>query len=80
MVVANFLWPFKRFGLLGFLVGLLYWPIAIPFTLVIGLVYALPTVYLSVRMAFYSKSAIFERGRKRKKNKPYQVNLIEIVW
>jgi len=75
MVVSNMLWPFKHFGLLGFLVGMVYWPIAIPFTILIALIYSLPTVYLTVRMIFYSKSAIIERARKRKKNKPYQVSV-----
>lgn len=73
MAVANVIWPFKRFGCLGLLVGIIYWPIAIPLTVVICIVYSLPTVYLTVRMAYSSKSAIFEKARRRKKNRPYQV-------
>jgi len=73
MAVANVVWPFRRFGLLGCLVGIVYWPIAIPLTALVCLVYALPTMYLTVRIAFFSKSAIFEKGRRRKKNRPYQV-------
>lgn len=74
MVTSNVIWPLKRFGLLGCVVGLVYWPIAIPVTLVVAGVYLIPTIYLTVRMAFYSRSAIFERMRRRKKNKPYQIN------
>jgi len=75
MVVSNIVWPLKRYGLLGFLVGIVYWPIALPITLFIGIVYAVPTIYLSIRMIFYSKSAIFERARSRKKNRKYQARV-----
>lgn len=74
MATTNMIWPFKRFGMLGCLVCLVYWPIAIPFTVIVVAVYSIPTIYLTLRMAFYSKTAIFERMRRRKKNKPYQVN------
>jgi hypothetical protein len=74
MAVANFVWPFRYFGLMvGCLVGLIYWPIALPMTAVVCMVYCLPTVYLTVRLLFYSKSAVSEKARKRKKNRPYQV-------
>ena len=75
MIVSNIIWPFKNYGFLGCLVALVYWPVILPITVAISLVYFLPTVYLTVRMIIYTKEAIFERSRRRKKNKPYQVNV-----
>jgi len=57
MMVANVIWPFQRFGLAGCLVVFVYWPIALPFTCIVNAIYYLPTVYLTVRMFFYSKRA-----------------------
>ena len=75
MAVSNVIWPFKKFGFLGCLITIVYWPIAIPLTAIVCAIYSLPTIYLTIRMAFYSKTAIFERLRRRKKNKPYQVSI-----
>jgi len=57
MMVANVIWPFQRFGLAGCVVALVYWPIALPLTCIVNAIYYLPTVYLTVRMFFYSKRA-----------------------
>jgi len=72
LLVANVVWPFEKFGLLGFLVGLIYWPIAVPATLVISVAYFIPTVYLTVRMAFHSKIATVVKAR-RSHHKTYKV-------
>jgi len=72
MVVSNVIWPFKKFGLLGFFVGLLYWPIAVPISLVISVAYFIPTFYLTVRMAFHSKIATVVKAR-RSHRKTYKV-------
>ena len=56
-MVANVIWPFQRYGLAGCVVALVYWPVALPFTCVVNAIYYLPTVYLTVRMFFYSKRA-----------------------
>lgn len=72
MVVANVIWPFEKFGMLGLLVGLLYWPIAVPITLIISAAYFIPTIYLTVRMGFHSKIATVVKAR-RSHHKTYKV-------
>jgi hypothetical protein len=57
MTVSNVIWPFQRYGLAGCLVVLVYWPIVLPLTSLVYAFYCLPTVYLTVRMFFYSKIA-----------------------
>lgn len=57
MMVSNVIWPFQRYGLVGCLVVLVYWPIVLPLTSLVYAFYCLPTVYLTVRMFFYSKLA-----------------------
>ena len=74
MVVANVIWPFKKFGLLGCFVGLVYWPIALPITAVMSLAYFIPTVYLTVRMGFHSKIATVVKAR-RSHRKTYKVRV-----
>ena len=70
--VANVIWPFKRFGILGCLVGPFYWIIALPLTLVVSIAYSIPTIYLTVRMAFHSKVASVVKAR-RSHRKTYKV-------
>jgi len=74
MVVANVIWPFRKFGLFGFLVALAYWPIALPLTAIISLAYFIPTVYLTVRMGFHSKIATVVKAR-RSHRKTYKVRV-----
>jgi len=72
MLVLNVIWPFKRYGLLGCFVGLAYWPIAVPVSLAISAAYFIPTIYLTVRMAFHSKIATVVKAR-RSHRKTYKV-------
>jgi len=72
VVVSNVIWPFKKFGMLGFFVGLLYWPIAVPISLLIAAAYFIPTIYLTVRMGFHSKIATVVKAR-RSHRKTYKV-------
>jgi len=74
MLVANVIWPFKRFGLLGCAVGIVYWPLAVPLSLVISVAYFVPTIYLTVRMAFHSKLASVVKAR-RSHRKTYKVRV-----
>ena len=74
MFMANVIWPFKRFGMLGCLVGPIYWPIAMPITVLIAIAYFIPTIYLTVRMAFHSKIASVVKSR-RSHRKSYKVRI-----
>jgi hypothetical protein len=74
VVVGNVIWPFKQFGAFGCLISLIYWPIVIPLTLLVALVYVVPTLYLTMRMIVYSAAAIRVRISRRKKSRPYQIN------
>ena len=75
MAVSNLLWPFQKYGILiGTIVSLFYWIVMIPLTLLIGMIYCCPTIYIIYRLIHYCRMAIFVRLRIREKpNKPYQV-------
>ena len=64
MMVSNMVWPLKNFGVLGCCVGIIYWPLAIIGSLVVGTVYLLPTLYLTFRMAYHSKLAVVVMSQK----------------
>ena len=67
---SNFIWPFQRFGLFGCVVALVYWPIVIPLSVVVYILYCLPTVYVCFRMLFHaSDSATPARMHTRKSGK-----------
>ncbi|CAD5112688.1 DgyrCDS1910 [Dimorphilus gyrociliatus] len=53
----NILYPMRKFGLLGIIVGLIYWPFAIPFSLLVCVIYCLPLFYLIFRMLRYARDA-----------------------
>lgn len=73
MMVSNIIWPFKRFGIIGCFVCLVYWPVVLPLTVVVFIFYCLPTMFITSRMLFYSKKAFHERRIKRSK-RSYRVN------
>jgi hypothetical protein len=74
MAVSNIIWPLKRFGIYGCVVGIVYWPLAFLYTAAICIGYLLPTIYLSFRIAYYAKTAIFVKERLSKRTM-YQVRL-----
>lgn len=74
MAVSNMIWPLKRFGIYGVVVGIIYWPLALLYTSLICIGYLLPTIYLSFRMAYYARTAIFVKERLSQ-SKMYQVRL-----
>ena len=50
LAIANLLWPFKRFGIFGCLIGIVYWPLIMPISAVVCVVYCLPLVFLTCRV------------------------------
>ena len=74
MMIENFIWPFKRYGILGCCVAIVYWPIALPLTLIVYIFYSIPTIYLTVRMLFYSRRAFLEQIRTRSGVRKYQIS------
>jgi len=74
MFMSNAIWPFKKFGMLGCLVGLVYWPVAMPLTLIVSIAYSIPTIYLTIRMAVYSKVASVIKAR-RSHRRTYKVRV-----
>ncbi|XP_013388238.1 uncharacterized protein LOC106157206 [Lingula anatina] len=66
-LVAVVLLPLERFGVCGFLFGLLYWPVVVPVCLIMVPFYCLPTLYLSIRMLFNSQMSL-----QRFRSKPDQ--------
>ena len=74
MFMANVIWPFKEYGLLGCLVGMVYWPVALPLTTIVAIAYSIPTMYLTVRMAVHSKIASVVKTR-RSHRKIYKIKV-----
>jgi len=74
MFMANVIWPFKRFRIFGCLVSLVYWPIALPLTIIVSVAYFIPTIYLTVRMAVHSKVASVVKAR-RSHRKTYRIRI-----
>ena len=60
---SNVIWPFQRFGLFGCVVALVYWPIVMPLSVVVYILYCLPTVYVCFRMLFRAAD-VGSTGRK----------------
>ena len=54
MLVSNFIWPFQRFGVMGSLVALLYWPIALPVSVALWVCYCLPVTYFPYRIMYWA--------------------------
>lgn len=70
MLVGNVIWPFQKYGVCGLFVVVIYWPIAIPITLIIFVLYSLPLTYLTIRMFFYSR--VMETVRKSSRVRTYR--------
>jgi len=64
MIASNVVWPLENFGALGCCVGIIYWPLAVTGSLIVGAVYLLPTLYLTYRMAHHSKLAAVVMARQ----------------
>jgi len=74
VIASNVVWPLKNFGALGFCVGIVYWPVVVAGSLLVGAVYLLPTLYLTFRMAHHSKLAAIIMSRQSNNNK-YKVRV-----
>ena len=53
VLAKNIVWPFKRFGVLGFFIGLVWWPIMLPITLLATCFYCVPLIFLTSRIIFH---------------------------
>ena len=54
MVIKNFLWPFQKFGILGIFLGLIWWPLILPISLLACVIYCLPLVFLTCRILLHT--------------------------
>lgn len=77
LMVENIIWPFKRYGVLGCLVAIVYWPVFLPLTVIVYVFYSIPTMYLTFRMLFYSRRSFLETIRKRSGVRKYQMSTKE---
>ena len=75
VMASNMVWPLKNFGVLGCCVGIIYWPLAIIGSLIVGTVYLLPTLYLTFRMIYHSKLAAVVMSRKSNNSSKYKVRV-----
>ena len=55
LIFAHLILPFEKFGFCGFLVGILYWPIAIPICVLVSICYFTPTLYLFGRFLIHRR-------------------------
>ena len=58
MVVANILWPFRKCGCLGCILALVYWPVAVPISLAVAVMYAFPIFYVTFRMMYNARASV----------------------
>ena len=65
MVLSVFLWPMERYGILGLLIGLIYWPIAVTLALFVFIIYATPLLFLTVRVIIGPRYSIMKRIIRR---------------
>ena len=69
VAVTNFVWPFQRYGAVGCCVVIIYWPLAIPFSIAMFIFFCIPAVYMTIRMIHYSKEALVNKIVKKKRGK-----------
>ena len=55
LIASHLLLPLEKFGLCGFLIGLAYWPIALPICLLVSVCYCVPSLYLTGRMCIHRR-------------------------
>ncbi|KAK2147221.1 hypothetical protein LSH36_563g02048 [Paralvinella palmiformis] len=67
--VKNFVWPFQRYGLVGCCVAVVFLPIAIPYSMLMFVLFCIPAVYMTVRMIYYSKVGLMNKIVRRRKGK-----------
>ena len=51
--LVHFLLPFEKLGLLGVVIGPMYWLFTMPFLLIQAIFYCIPSIYLFCRLIFY---------------------------
>ena len=62
MVVSNCMWPFKRFGIFGIFIGLVYWPVVMPVSILICVIYSMPLIFLMCRIVRHTFGKSQEKG------------------
>ena len=54
MLIKNCLWPFKKYGIWGCFLGLIYWPFIMPVSIVTCIIYCIPLIFLSIQVVYYT--------------------------
>ncbi|GFS24005.1 hypothetical protein ElyMa_006992000 [Elysia marginata] len=72
IIIRVILYPFKRFGLLGFLVAPFYLPLVSPMCAIVFVLYCIPTIYLTFRLPYHTRklhgdSAAMAGGENKRK-------------
>ena len=62
MVISNSIWPFKRFGIFGIFIGLVYWPVVMPVSILICVIYSMPLIFLLCRIVRHTFGKSQEKG------------------
>lgn len=55
IIIRVVLYPFKRCGLLGFLVAPFYLPLISPMCVIVFVLYCIPTIYLTFRLPYHTR-------------------------
>lgn len=74
LILAHLLLPLEKFGLCGLLIGLVYWPIALPVCMLVTVCYCIPTLYLIGRLCLQKRPTFlatkpWPSHRRKLKNK-----------
>ncbi len=60
LIFAHLLLPFEKFGICGFVVGLVYWPVVLPVCIIVAIFYCVPTLYLLGRLLIQERPALLK--------------------
>ncbi|CAG5129730.1 unnamed protein product, partial [Candidula unifasciata] len=55
IIIRTLLYPFKRCGLLGLIIGPVYFLLALPLCMLVFTIYCIPTVYMTFRLPYYAR-------------------------
>ena len=70
MLISNCLWPFKKYGIFGLFIGIIFWPLLLPVSIIACSIYCLPLIFVSCRIFLHTFNGQVENRRERFKPTP----------
>ena len=60
MIMSHIILPFEKFGIFGPVVGVFYWPVVIPISLILTIIYCIPLLYIIGRVFILERPQCIE--------------------